>query len=93
MYQTNRRTTETEVGRKTRDRMGSIVLWVAIVGCVTLPFGVLLLAYSFLVSLGMIVGDARDGRSVSRRAVASLVLCVAWPALCFGLLPRLLLGS
>jgi hypothetical protein len=84
---------ETEAGLKAKARMGSIVLWVAIVGCVTLPFGVLLLAYSFLVSLVMVVGDARDGRPVSRSAVAAMILCVAWPAFCFGLLPRLIVGS
>ena len=84
---------ETEAGLKAKNRMGSIVLWVTIVGCVTLPLGFLLLAYSFLVSLVMVVGDARDGRAVSRSAVASMILCVAWPAFCFGLLPRLILGS
>jgi hypothetical protein len=58
---------------KRNDRVGSIVLWIAVVGCATLPFGVLLLAFSFFVSLVMVVADARDGRKVTRRAVASML--------------------
>ncbi len=83
----------TEPELKARDRTGRIALWATIVGCITLPLGVLLLAFSFLVSLVMVVGDARDGRRVSRSAVASMILCVTWPAFCFGLLPRLIYGS
>jgi len=40
-----------------------------------------LLAWTFLVSLVMVIGAARDGRRVSRFAVAALVLSVVGPLL------------
>jgi uncharacterized membrane protein YwaF len=45
------------------------------------PFGIFLLAWTFLVSLVMVIGAARDGRRVSRFAVAALVLSVLGPLL------------
>jgi hypothetical protein len=53
-------------------------------------FGVVLLAWSALVSFVMVVGAARDGRRVSRLAVAALVVSVLVPIVLYGLLPALL---
>jgi hypothetical protein len=75
-----------------RDRLGCATLLVGCVGCLTVlaGFGALLLAWSALVSLVMVVGAARDGRRVSRAAVAALVVSVVGPIVLYGVLPALL---
>lgn len=73
-----------------KDRMGCAVLLVGAVGCLTVPAGIggLLLAWSALVSLVMVICAFRDGRRVSRLAIAGLLFSTAIPALLWGVLLR-----
>jgi hypothetical protein len=72
-----------------RDRLAGVTLFVACLGCVAFPLGCVLLAWSGLVSLVMVGGAIRDGRRVSRLAVAALVVTVAGPIVLLWLLPKL----
>jgi hypothetical protein len=66
-------------------RLAAATLLVACVGSVGMPFGIVLAAWSFLVSLVIVISSVQGGRRVPRAALAALIVSVAGP-LAWGLL-------
>jgi hypothetical protein len=75
--------------RRPRDGLGAATLVLATLGCIAMPLGCFLLAWSGLVSLVMVGGAVRDRRPVSRLALAALVVTVVGPPVLWWLLPAL----
>lgn len=73
-----------------RDGLGCIVLLAALVGCLAIQLGALLLLWSAFVSAVMVVTAARDGRRVSRLAIAALAVAVGGPIVLHVVMPALL---
>jgi hypothetical protein len=71
--------TDQQQGPRRSSGLAATTLVVACVGSVGMPFGMLLVAWSLLVSLVLVISAVQSGRRVPRAALAALIVSVAGP--------------